>query len=364
MNKNIIHSFVAALGMQLFCISTVAQPPKPFGTGLFDEDSVLKITLSGNLRDLMTDKSETPQYHPLTISYHQADGKEYSVNAQARTRGHFRRTMGNCTYPPLLLQFSKSDTLSSSIFKEQQRLKLVMPCVGDDYVIKEWLVYKIYNLVTPKSFRARLVSVELYDTKKKKSTSPFYGILLEEETQMATRNNDVLIRREMRPEQTDSLAFLKMAVFEYLVGNTDWSVQYQNIKLVARDSTSIPTTVPYDFDHAGLVSPPYAKPADELRMNSVRDRRYRGYCIQDMSKFDAVIALYNKLKPDIYKLYTDCTLLDQKYVKSTLKYLDDFYETINDPGKLKKEFGYPCDKNGTGNVVIRGLRGEAPDESQ
>jgi hypothetical protein len=83
-----------------------------------------------------------------------------------------------------------------------------------------------------------------------------------------------------------------------------------------------------------------------------------------MSKFDAVTALYNKLKPDIYKLYTDCTLLDQKYVKSTLKYLDDFYETINDPGKLKKEFGYPCDKNGTGNVVIRGLRGEAPDESQ
>ena len=363
MNKKIIHSFVVAVGLQLICVSIWGQPQKNSGTGLFDQDSVLKITLSGDIRGLMTDRSENPQNHAISISYSEGSGKENSVNAQARTRGHFRRTMGGCTYPPLLLQFSKSDTLSSSIFKEQERLKLVMPCVGDDYVIKEWLVYKIYNLVTPKSFRARLVSVELYDTKKKKSTSPFYGILLEEEKQMATRNEDVLVRREMRPEQTDSLAFLKMAVFEYLIGNTDWSVQYQNIKLVARDSTSIPTTVPYDFDHAGLVSPPYAKPAEELRMNSVRDRRYRGYCIQDMSKFDAITALYNKLKPDIYKLYTDCTLLDQKYVKSTLKYLDDFYETINDPGKLKKEFGYPCDKNGTGNVVIRGLRGE-PEESQ
>ncbi len=360
MNKKIIHSFVIALGLQLFYIFLLAQPPK-ISSGLFDEDSVLKITLSGNLKDLMTDKSENPQNHPLVISY-QADGKEYSINAEARTRGHFRRTMGNCSYPPLLLQFSKSDALSSSIFKEQERLKLVMPCVGDDYVIREWLVYKIYNLVTPKSFRARLVSVDLYDTKKKKSTSPFYGILLEEERQMATRNKDVLIRRELRPEQTDSLAFLKMAVFEYLIGNTDWSVQYQNIKLVARDSMAIPTTVPYDFDHAGLVSPPYAKPAEELRMNSVRDRRYRGYCMPDISKFESVTALYNKLKPDIYKLYTDCTLLDQKYVKSTLKYLDEFYETINDPSKLKKEFGYPCDKNGTGNVVIRGLRGAPPEE--
>jgi hypothetical protein len=266
--------------------------------------------------------------------------------------------MGNCTYPPLLLQFTKNETLSSSIFKEQDKLKLVMPCVGDDYVIKEWLVYKIYNLVTPKSFKARLVSVELYDSKKKKSTSPFYGILLEEDKQMAKRNEDVLVKRELRPEQTDAEAFLTMAVFEYLVGNTDWSVQYQNIKLVAPDSLAIPTTVPYDFDHAGLVSPPYAKPAEELQMNSVRERRYRGYCMQNMEKFGGAIALYNKLKPAIYKLYTDCTLLDPKYLKSTIKYFDEFYETINDPAKLKKEFGYPCDKNGTGNVVIKGLRGE------
>ena len=32
------------------------------------------------------------------------------------------------------------------------------------------------------------------------------------------------------------------------------------------------------------------------------------------------------------------------------------------PAKLKKEFGYPCDKNGTGNVVIRGLKGDVREE--
>ena len=75
-----------------------------------------------------------------------------------------------------------------------------------------------------------------------------------------------------------------------------------------------------------------------------------------MKIFDPVIALYNNLKPAIYGIYSDCTLLDEKYKKATLKYLDEFYETINDPKKVQKEFGYPCDKNGTGNVVIKGLR--------
>lgn len=361
MNKNKIYSLITTLSLLLVCFIMSAQTGKERSKGLFDSDSVLKITLSGNLRDLMADKSDNPQNHPVAVSYMQ-DGKEFSVNAQARTRGHFRRTMGNCAYPPLLLQFAKSDTLASSIFKEQEKLKLVMPCVGDDYVIREWLVYRVYNLVTPKSFRARLVSVELYDTKKKKSTSPFYGILLEEDKQMAKRNKDVLVKRILRPEETDPISFLKMAMFEYLVGNTDWSVQYQNIKLIAPDSLDTPVTVPYDFDHAGLVSPPYAKPAEELNMHTVRERRYRGYCVADMQKFDDVIALYNHLKPEIYKLYTDCTLLDAKYVKSTTKYLDEFYETINNPSAFKKEFSYPCDKNGTGNVVIKGLKDGMPPE--
>lgn len=358
----LFYSLITMLCFHSICISIWGQTAKPSSTGLFDSDTVLKITLSGDLRDLMNDRVDNPQNHPVTISYTEGNGKDHSINAQAKTRGHFRRTMGNCTYPPLLLQFAKDDPVLSSIFREQDKLKLVMPCMGDEYVIREWLVYRIYNLVTPKSFRARLVSVELYDTKKKKSTSPIYGILLEEDRQMAKRNDDVLIKLPLRPEQTDSIAFLNMAVFEYLIGNTDWSVQYQNIKLVARDSTAVPVTVPYDFDHAGLVSPPYAKPAEELLMKSVRDRRYRGYCMQNMERFDPVIALYNKLKPDIYKLYTDCTLLDEKYVKATIKYLDDFYGTINDPAKLKKEFGYPCDKKGTGNVVIKGLKSGVPSE--
>ncbi len=134
-------------------------------------------------------------------------------------------------------------------------------------------------------------------------------------------------------------------------------IQYlQNIKLIAADSNAVPTTVPYDFDMSGLVSTPYARPAEELNMISVRQRRYRGYCMQDMKKFDETIALYNNLKKDIYGVIENCPLLDAKYISSTLKFFDEFYATINNAASLKKEFGYPCDKNGTGNVVIKGLR--------
>ena len=97
-------------------------------------------------------------------------------------------------------------------------------------------------------------------------------------------------------------------------------------------------------------------PAEELEMTSVRERRYRGYCLQDIKQFDSVIMLYNNVKPAIYNLYTTCSLLDKRYIKSTTKYLDDFYTTINNPVTLKKEFSYPCDQNGTGNIIIKGLK--------
>lgn len=325
--------------------------------GLFDSDDVLYITLKGNIRQLLNDRSDVPKNYSLVLSYTKEDSSEMAIPVEVKTRGHFRRLKENCFYPPLLIQFPKEGPQLLSVFREQHKLKLVMPCAADEYIIREWLVYKLYNLVTTKSFRARPVKVKLEDDKNKKQVTPFFGILLEEEKQMAKRNGLVSVEPKLKPEQTQTDAFLSMAVFEYLIGNTDWSVQYlQNIKLLAADSAAVPIPVPYDFDHAGIVYAPYARPAEELQMRSIRERRYRGYCVQDMKVFDAVIEQYNRLKNDIYRIYTDCALLDAKYIKSTIQFLDEFYATINNPKARQKEFGYPCDKNGTGNVVIKGLK--------
>ena len=340
----------------LFAIIANAQPTENSSNGLFDRDDVLTLKLSGEVRELLKDRSDDMQYHTITLSYLTADSAKVSFPIKAKTRGHFRRTQGNCRYPPLMLNFSKGETPENSIFKGQDKLKLVTPCTDDKYVVYEYLVYKLYNLISEKSFKARLVHV-IYDDNGKES-KPQYGILLEQEDEMARRNNAVIIEDKLlRPEQTKGDDFLKMAVFEYLIGNTDWSVQYyQNIKLIAADSLSPPSTVPYDFDHAGIVGAPYAKPAPELLLSSTRERRYRGYCVTDMSLFDETFAFFNQKKEVIYNVYTKCALLDRGYVKATAKFLDQFYSTINDKKSIARDFGYPCDESGTGNVVIKGLK--------
>ncbi len=325
--------------------------------GLFDSEDVFQLTLKGNIRDLLNDRTGEAKNFPLVLSYKNDDSSDISLPVDVKTRGNFRRLRENCDLPPLLLQFSIGDAQRSSIFSEQDKLKLVMPCMRDEFVIREWLVYKIYNLFTPYSFRARLVKVKLEDPKSKKNRDAFYGILLEEEKQMAKRNHMILVERKLQPQQVQRDIFLTMAVFEYLIGNTDWSVQYlQNVKLLAADSLSSVLTVPYDFDHAGIVNAPYAKPAEELLMSSVRQRRYRGYCIKDLKTFGGVIEKFNSLKNELYSIYDSCPLLDQKYIKSTKQYLDEFYKTINDTKAWQKDFSYPCDQNGTGNVVIKGLK--------
>ncbi len=324
---------------------------------LFESYDIMEISIKGDLNFVFNNRDEESEYYKASLHY-QADQETISIPLRIKTRGHFRKISSNCKYPPLLLNFAKSNTPKGSVFWGQDKMKLVTPCRGDQYVINEYLVYKIYNLITPKSFKARLVKVIYEDTVKNKISDQYFGILIEEEAQMAERNLSKPIEKMgLYPQMTQKKDFLKMAVFEFMVGNTDWSVQYlQNIKLIVEDSTSLPTTVPYDFDHAGIVRAPYAHPAPELKMSSTLERRYRGYCIPEMKEYDEVFETFNLLKNDFYALYSGNPLLSTGYQKQTLKFFDQFYETINDPKKAEKAFLYPCDKNGTGNIIIQGLK--------
>ena len=209
---------------------------------LFTGEKILNIKISGELRSLFNDSADQSNYHPVVLSYKGDDSAEIKIPLKARTRGHFRKSMGDCTYPPILLNFSRKETPAKSLFAGQNKLKLVMPCQGDQYVVREWMIYKLYNLVSDKSYKARLVRVELDDSQRKKKSSPFYGILLEEDGQMAKRNKMVSVKRKLlRMNQAEQSTFLKMAVFEYLIGNTDWSVEYQqNVELIAKDASSMP----------------------------------------------------------------------------------------------------------------------------
>lgn len=325
---------------------------------LFADDDIITITLSGPLRSLFKDRTGEPTYKPMILSYYATDSTKVILPLQAKTRGHFRRISTNCTMPPLLLNFDSNNIPANSIFKGQDKLKLVTPCRDDKYVVREYLVYKLCNLVSDHSFKARLVRVIYEDLEKGKRTQPLYGIILEDEDEMASRYGMKIDKTDLiSPKHVAPAVFIKMAVFQYLIGNTDWSIQYrQNIKLLRADLADKPIPVPYDFDHAGLVDAPYAKPAPELQLNSVKERLYRGYCLQKIEAFKRVFEHYENNRDKIYICISTSPYLDEKYKKVTLKFIDKFYHVIRDPKASSKAFLYPCDPHGTGNIVIKGLR--------
>ena len=323
---------------------------------LFTEE-VLNLTLSGDLKTVLKDRGDDSQYHPAELFYF-LDQKKVSIPLKIKTRGNFRKSASNCKYPPLMLNFPNSEVIDNTLFSGQNKMKLVTPCQGDEYTVHEYLVYKLYNLFSPQSFQGQLLKISFQDTLKRKKVRTYYGLLLENEDQMAQRNQALLFEKiGYKPTQLDKVKFIEMAVFEYLIANTDWSVQYQqNIKLIKNGQNKLPIAVPYDFDHAGIVRSPYAKPAPALQLSNVLTRRYRGYCISEMSVYQPVFDKFNRLKPAIYAIYEDNKEIHSSYKTRTVKFLDEFYDTINDPEKALLAFGYPCDPSGTGNVVIKGMR--------
>ena len=345
----------ALCGIIIFHPCTTSAQKNKNASTLFTRDDVLQLKLYANYKSVQKDRGKSPSYHPALLSYKNDDSIDVSIPLKIKVRGNFRKDRANCFFPPLLLNFPKHYKDSAGLFMNQNTLKLVTQCKSDDYVVREYLVYKLYNLVTEKSFRARLVRVDYVDSSSKLKTETHYGILIEDENAMAQRNGAIIVKRKMIiPEATNREEYIKMTVFQYMIGNTDWSIPYlHNIRLISPDSTRVPYTVPYDFDYSGIVNTPYAIPPEELGIASVRDRLYRGYCMP-ATDFDDAVKLFNKIKDDVYKTYTGCTLLSSKYIKQTTDYLDNFYKTINNQKLRNYEFSKHCSDES--RIAVKGLK--------
>jgi hypothetical protein len=325
---------------------------------LFSSDQLIELTIEGDFEAIFADRENEAQYFECTMTETSVNGQTLEFPVKIKTRGHFRRIKSNCTLPPLLLNFDKKDSPAESVFRGQDKLKLVMPCRGEKYVVREYLVYKLYNILTPLSFRARLVQVKLIDTDEQNDTSLVLGFLIEDEDRMAERNAAEIIKTDLiRPPHIEQKNFLQLSIFEYMIGNTDWSIQYrQNIKLLRQKGITKPLAIPYDFDHSGLVAAPYARPAPELQLASVRHRRYRGYCMTDLESVASELENFKTQRGLFFKVIDGCPLLDEKSVKYCKQYLEGFFDTISNPKKWERDFSYPCNESGTGNVVIKGLK--------
>jgi hypothetical protein len=307
----------------------------------FEEESTVNATLEMDLKDLLAKKAKE-RFLPGTFTLTFKDGSSISEKVAASVRGNFRRE--TCYMPGLKVDFRKDSTSRLSKLKE---LKLSNGCnSGDDagqLVIKEYLVYKIYNLLTEKSLRVRMMSVSFKDITGKRKPYTQYGFLIEDIDDMAKRNKMVEIEgTQFYTEQTNREQMTLVTLFEYMIGNTDWSVPaYHNIKLIGpKDDKAVkPYVVAYDFDICGFVDPPYATIDEQLsdKITHVRERLNRGFP-RGMEELKVTVKLFNDKKDKILNLIKNNEYLGQKEKNKAVDYIEEFYKTINKDSELQRIF--------------------------
>lgn len=308
-----------------------AAPAVPAARGFFASEAPLQVTLTANLRQLRRDDGEDPPWRAATLAYTGPDGAAVTIPARVRTRGNWR--LKNCSFPPLRLNLGRP--ARGTMFDQLDKPKLVNYCRDDDaaeqYVLQEYQLYRVYNALTPLSHRARLVRVTYVDSASGKAETTRHAFLLEEDDSLAARAGGTIVEQEgATAEHLDPQGMVLFSLFQYLIGNTDWSInRLHNALLLGAGMSYVP--VAYDFDHAGAVNARYARPNEMLPIRRVRDRLYRGYCAPPEA-YPPAFALFEERHDAIYALYADSIgrLLDPAVAAHTLEYYDAFYETIRD----------------------------------
>ena len=312
---------------------------------LFEASEPLELTLKADFGAINKNRGNDKPNHPGVLSYTTAAGDSVALDVQVHTRGHFR--LARCQYPPLKIVFNREQAAHTT-FAHQGSLKLAVQCRGgqgyENYLLEEYLIYRAYNLLTDRSFRVRLARVTYVDATGKHAPETRRAFFIEDDDRMARRNNTKVFEQkgvtqgELEFDQT-GLAM----VFQYMIGNTDFAVTALHNIVLIRDSVDTVYPVPYDFDWSGVIATPYALPDSRLEIRDVRQRLFRGEC-RSPQELASLFARFNAQKEAIYALYRGMAAegLEPKRIAQALDYYDDFFKTINDAGRTRREFTLVC----------------------
>lgn len=304
---------------------------------LFSSNEILELTIKTNLEELLEDRGEERNYYQANITLIDDNEEVVKLDAQLKVRGNFRRDKDNCSFPPFWIKFSNKDT-RNTIFESNKKLKIVNPCeLFDDYnqfIMQEYLGYRIYNLLTDSSFRVRPVKIryiggndaDAYDT---------FSFLIEDSDQLAHRMNAKEIKDF--PQFTNIPNYHNpptMELFQYMIGNDDWAIPDHNMKVFVNNDSGGRIMVPYDFDLSKVVSAEYAY------FNGAR-KIFRGFC-RTKKEFITSFRLFNQQKRKIEELYFEFEFLDQDKKDKTLKFIERFYRIINNQERRQVEIFDHC----------------------
>jgi hypothetical protein len=274
-----------------------------------------------------------------------ANGGELKIPVQLRTRGHYRLANRNCSFVPLRLDFKKGE-VKGTVFDGQDKLKLVTHCQSnalyEEYMVREYLAYKVHNLVTPRSYRARMAKVTYVDSATGTPIETRNAVFLEHEDDVARRmEGEVVEIRRALFDDVDPNQILELAIFAAFVGHVDWSLAaLHNVRLVRQQNGNM-MPVLYDMDFTGLVSTKYSIPDPRLGIRSVKDRLYRGPC-KEATELAPFFGAYREKKDAILKLYEEQPGLDARYRKDATNWLTQWFKLLDNPRDAKWMFKDNC----------------------
>jgi hypothetical protein len=328
----------AALSLHVAVAPVLAQgsPSAP----LFASEAPIAITLAADFSLLEGDRDDEAPERPATVTLE--DGT--ALEAQLRTRGNFRREKANCFMPPLRINL-RTGQLGGTAFEGQDKLKIVGNCRPgrrsyEVLVLREYLAYRALQAITDEAFRVRLAHITYVDESGAADPRTEYAFFIEDDEQLAARLGARVFGldegRNLLPQAFAVVPATRLAIFQYMIGNTDWSdMAEHNVLLLQRGAGAV--AIPYDFDFSGLVGAPYATPAPDIGLDDVRERRYLGWC-RPPGVAEAVLGEVQAARDEIIAVVEGFDGLDEGERQSMLDYLTPFFDSIQTPERARATF--------------------------
>lgn len=310
---------------------------------LFRDHEPLHLTIAADFAQLLRDRSQDSEERDGSITFGDSIGA--SVPVKIRTRGRFRLQSRICAFPPLRLNVPKQAVVGT-VLEGQDKFKLVTHCRDRDgyeaNALEEYLVYRMLNQLTDRSFQVRLVRLTYVDISGSEGPRERWGFLIESDDALAERLGGTLMDEEVEVPIRDFRGRNTglVSLFQFMIGNTDWSMgQHHNFVLVRTPEDIVP--VPYDFDWTGFVNAPYARPDSTLRIRSVRERVYREPCRFDID-YPALFTLFRERRAALEAEIRGVPGLDDRSKAEALEYVGEFYDVLDDPEQARRRIVEGC----------------------
>lgn len=312
---------------------------------LFEGDDPLVMTLTFDLKKYQREKYKE-EYIPADLLLHVNDTFEVAKKVRIKSRGQFRQS--HCSFAPFWLNIRKAD-VANEYLQEVVRMKIVTHCNGSssygNYVLTEYLAYRMYNILSPLSFRVRLIKMKYVDTGRKNRVTEGWSFMIEPESMLADRSGGMVTKNDqlgMIHARQDEM--LLVSLFQYMIGNADYSVAGRhNIKLLGMPGFGSEgyTPVPYDFDYSGMVNAYYAEPGENLGISSVTQRYYLGPCAED-EPWLGTMQYMEEHREEIMDLLHSFPYLDKKEKNRVIAYIENYYISAAGPRFVKDKLENTC----------------------